>query len=206
MTHKSEALRTILPQKKGNDSLSSVVVLPDGLEFETQNPQEQVFLMLRQHAITNFGSVVSTVIWMIIPPLLVLFINAFNIDINAFIEIKASYIFAAFLTWYTIGITKIFMDFLDWYFNIYVITNERILDFDFNAFAYHKISEASLANIVDATQETIGFFPMLFNYGDVYVQTAGERREFDFHSVPEPAWTRDKIMDLRDLFVSKPKK
>jgi len=97
------------------------------------------------------------------------------------------------------------MGFLDWYFNIYLVTNERVIDFDFNAFAYHKISETGLENIVDATQETIGFFPMIFNYGDVYIQTAGERREFDFLAVTNPSWVRDKIMDLRDLVKETPK-
>ena len=97
------------------------------------------------------------------------------------------------------------MKFLDWYFNIYVITSERVIDFDFNPFAYHKISETNLNNIVDATQESIGFLPMLFNYGDIYIQTAGEKREFDFLAVSKPTWVRDKIMDLRDMIMKEPK-
>ena len=130
------------------------------------------------------------------------FINFNPLDLEF---IKTSYIMLIVLTWYTFILTYVFVRFLDWYFNIYLITNERVIDFDFNPFAYHKISEAGLESIVDATQEVIGFLPMLFGYGDIYVQTAGESREFDFLAVPNPGWVRDKIMDLREIVVKIPR-
>ncbi len=203
MTHKSENLNRILPEKK-DGIISSVVVLPDKLEFETQNPNERVFIMLRRHFITNFGWLFTFIISCLVPVLIYFLLNKVNINILEDLSLKRSYIDAILMMWYLFVLTNALMKFLDWYFNIYVITNERVIDFDFNPFAYHKISEASLDNIVDATQESIGFFPMLFNYGDVYIQTAGEKREFDFLSVSKPAWVRDKIMDLRDMIVKKP--
>ncbi|EKD99583.1 MAG: hypothetical protein ACD_22C00230G0007, partial [uncultured bacterium] len=36
----------------------------------------------------------------------------------------------------------------------------------------------------------------LFNYGDVTIQTAAERREFDFASVPNPSRVADILSDL----------
>lgn len=205
MTHKVENLNAILPEKK-DGVISSVIVLPEKLEFETQNPNERVYIMLRKHIVTNLGWVVSSFIMIFVPVGLLLLANDLKFDIySAFPVLKAGYIWTTVCFWYLVIFTNSLMKFLDWYFNMYVITNERIIDFDFNPFAYHKISEAGLDSIVDATQETIGFLPMFFNYGDVYVQTAGERREFDFLSVQNPAWVRDKIMDLRDLIVSKPK-
>jgi hypothetical protein len=205
MTHRAETLSSILPEKR-DGAISSTIVLPEKLEFETQNPNERVFIMLRKHLFTNLGWIVTSAISFLIPIVVLLLLNTSEVDIyGTFPFLKPSYVWCAVLIWYMLVITNGLMKFLDWYFNIYVITNERIIDFDFNPFAYHKISEAGLESIVDATQETIGFLPMLFNYGDVYIQTAGERREFDFLSVAHPAWVRDKIMDLRDLIVSKPK-
>lgn len=203
MTHKSETLNTILPEKK-NGTISSVIVLPDDMEFETQNPSERVYIMLRRHIFTNFGWIISTFFSSLAPIAFFIVLAYFKIDFIERFDLKPGYIFGAVVLWYLFVFTRSFMKFLDWYFNMYVITNERIIDFDFDPFAYHKISEAGLENIEDATQETIGFLPMLFNYGDVYIQTAAERREFDFHSVPNPSWLRDKIMDLRDLVVRNP--
>ncbi|MBN2015413.1 hypothetical protein JW766_01135 [Candidatus Dojkabacteria bacterium] len=204
MTHKAESLHTILPEKK-DGAISSVIILPEKLEFETQNPNERVYIMLRKHIITNFGWVVMTAISILIPIGVLIFLKAIDADIYESFSLTRGQVLSAIVMWYVLIITNAFMKFLDWYFNIYVITSERVIDFDFSPFAYHKISEAGLESIVDATQENIGFFPMLFNFGDVYVQTAGERREFDFLSVSKPAWVRDKIMDLRDLMVKKPK-
>jgi hypothetical protein len=204
LTHKAENLQAILPERK-ESTISSVVVLPENLEFETQNPNEQVYIMLRRHIITNFGWIVMSVFMLLLPLIVSAVLSMANIDLYQALPVKQSYVVGAVLLWYLFTITRSFMKFLDWYFNIYVVTNERVLDFDFSPFAYHKISEAGLESIEDATQENIGFFPMLFNYGDVYVQTAAQRREFDFTSVPKPAWVRDKIMDLRDMVVKNPK-
>jgi hypothetical protein len=204
MTHRIEPLHQIFPEKK-DSTISSVVVLPEKLEFETQNPNERVFILLRRHVITNLGWIFTLFVFSIIPVITFIILTVLEIDVVSELGLKQSYIFGVLVLWYMLVITNAFMKFLDWYFNIYVITNERILDFDFSPFAYHKISEAGLDSIVDATQENIGFFPMLFNYGDVYIQTAGEKREFDFNSVAKPSWVRDKIMDLRDLVVKEAK-
>jgi len=204
MTHRTETLNSILPEQK-DGTISSVVVLPERMEFETQNPNEQVYILLRRHIFSNIGWVLGNVILAVIPLVLFIILNWLSMDFLGDFSIKMSYILVAACIWYLFLITRSFMGFLDWYFNIYLVTNERVIDFDFNAFAYHKISETGLENIVDATQETIGFFPMIFNYGDVYIQTAGERREFDFLAVTNPSWVRDKIMDLRDLVKETPK-
>jgi len=199
MTHLNETINALLPEKKDN-ALSSVSIRPD-MRFETQNPNETVSILLRKHFITNIGWITKTILFAIIPIIFWIASAYFDFNVLHYDFMKLSYVILIHLVWYSLVFTISFMRFLDWYFNIYLITNERVIDFDFNPFAYHKIAEAGLESIVDATQEAIGFFPMLFNYGDVYVQTAGERREFDFRSVPNPGWVRDKIMDLRNVVI-----
>lgn len=204
MTHRAENLHTILPEKK-DGIISSVIVLPERLEFETQNPNERVFIMLRRHIVTNLGWIITSVFSVLIPLGINLLLKWFDIDIYEMLNLEEVYVLGVILIWYLLILTNSLMKFLDWYFNIYVITSERVMDFDFSPFAYHKISETSLNNIVDATQESIGFLPMLFNYGDIYIQTSGEKREFDFLAVSKPTWVRDKIMDLRDMIIKEPK-
>ncbi|MBU0975514.1 MAG: hypothetical protein ABIE03_07800 [Patescibacteria group bacterium] len=203
MTHKQERLKEILPEQR-DGTISSVIIMPDKLEFETQNPNERVFIMLRAHLANNLSWIITGIVFSTIPPVALYFLSLMQLNLDSTPFFRESYIVVALMLWYLLVFTSSFMKFLTWYFNIYVITSERVMDFDFNPFAYHKISEASLDNIVDATQESIGFLPMFFDYGDVYIQTAGERREFDFLSVPRPSWVRDKIMDLRDLMVRQP--
>ena len=67
---------------------------------------------------------------------------------------------------------------------------------DFYSFLYRKVSDAPLRNIEDITYDVKGYMAALFNYGDVTIQTAAERREFDFASVPNPSRVADILSDL----------
>ena len=89
--------------------------------------------------------------------------------------------------------------FIDWYFDIYLVTSERIIHSEFQILKGKTLSEAPLKNIQDVQQKIIGFFPSMFNYGDVIVQTAAEKGKFDFKSVPDPTWFMNVISDLAKL-------
>ena len=71
-------------------------------------------------------------------------------------------------------------------YNVGIVTNERILDVDFNMIIQKQVSGTSLAKVTDVTERTTGFVRSLFQFGDVYVQTAGEEQNIEFHAVPEP--------------------
>ena len=79
------------------------------------------------------------------------------------------------------------MNFLHWYYNIYIVTTQRVIDIDFIQLLYKKFSEARLDRIEDVTFTSSGFFAAVFNFGDVTIQTAGETREFAFDSIPKPS-------------------
>jgi len=59
-----------------------------------------------------------------------------------------------------------------------------------------SMSEIFLFRIQDTTSEVKGFFPSMFNYGDVFVQSAGEQERFLFHKVPDPYGIKDRLMDM----------
>ena len=79
--------------------------------------------------------------------------------------------------------------FLNWYrYNndIWVITNQRIIDSTkTNPFSL-KMSTADLVNIQDMTVERSGVLRTLFNFGDVICQTAADVQEFSIRGVPRP--------------------
>jgi hypothetical protein len=79
--------------------------------------------------------------------------------------------------------------FLNWYrYNndIWVITNQRIIDSTkTNPFSL-KMSTADLVNIQDMTVERSGILRTLFNFGDVVCQTAADLQEFSVRGIPRP--------------------
>jgi len=79
--------------------------------------------------------------------------------------------------------------FLNWYrYNndIWVITNQRIIDSaKTNPFSL-KMSTADLINIQDMTLERSGILRTLFNFGDVICQTAADVQEFSVRGIARP--------------------
>lgn len=89
-----------------------------------------------------------------------------------------------------------FFSFIDYYLDTWIITSERIINIEQKGFFSRVISEQRLFRIQDVTSEVQGFFPTIFRYGEVYVQTAGSKERFTFKEVPEPDQVRDMIIKL----------
>lgn len=202
---RNKEIKALLPQRSGG-TLSVMQVFPHDVSLAEQNKGEEIFILLRRHIFTNFVWVVLSIFAILFPPIIILLVSTVGDETLSvfplFESIPASQLLYLVLVWYSAIFTYMFTKFIDWFYNIYLITNERVLDYDYFPLVSYKISEARLDNIEDATQDSIGFFPALFHYGDVFVQTAGQSREFDFNAVPDPAWVRDKLMDLVDIKLS----
>ncbi|QQS20987.1 MAG: PH domain-containing protein [Candidatus Moraniibacteriota bacterium] len=89
-----------------------------------------------------------------------------------------------------------FLVWIDYYLDVWIITDRRIVNIEQNGLFVRHMSEVFLFRIQDATSEVGGFFPSILNFGDVYVQSAGERERFRFHKVPDPYGIKDTIMDM----------
>ncbi|MCD4761377.1 PH domain-containing protein [bacterium] len=89
-----------------------------------------------------------------------------------------------------------FFSFIDYYLDVWIITNERIIDIEQRGFFSRIIAEHKLFRVQDVTSEVHGFFPTILKYGDVHIQTAGVKQRFHFHQVPNPNEIRDKIIKL----------
>lgn len=91
-----------------------------------------------------------------------------------------------------------FFSFIDYYLDVWVITSERIIDVRQEGFFSRTVAELKLFQIQDVTSELKGFFKFIFRYGDVYVQTAGEKERFVFKQIPDPEEIRDIIIKLTE--------
>jgi len=87
-----------------------------------------------------------------------------------------------------------FFSFIDYYLDIWVITDERIIDIRQEGFFSRTISEQRLFRVQDVTSETQGFFRTVFKYGDVHIQTAATKQRFFFDDVSHPEGIRDLII------------
>jgi hypothetical protein len=91
-----------------------------------------------------------------------------------------------------------FLSFIDYYLDVWIITNRRIIDMEQNGLFSRTVSEEKIEMVQDITSEVKGFFPTVFSYGNVFIQTAGKLERFHFEQVPHPEAIRDLIIKLAD--------
>ncbi|HEX9804438.1 MAG TPA: PH domain-containing protein [Candidatus Dojkabacteria bacterium] len=172
---------------------ASLDVQPVHVHFETQNRGEVVFVKARAHPLVNFGWVFNTALLVFIPPIILAAAAFFDFEIDSIFSPLAEFFLIG--SFYAFVFTNAFFNFLDWYYDVYLVTNERIINIQFDPLKRHRITEAKLIDIEFVEETTIGLFQSLFGYGDVKASTAAKTNLFIFKAVPDPAWFRDTIMD-----------
>ncbi|MCX6765379.1 MAG: PH domain-containing protein [Candidatus Moranbacteria bacterium] len=90
-----------------------------------------------------------------------------------------------------------FFVWIDYYFDVWIITSERVVNIEQKGLFMRQVSELKFAKIQDVTAEVEGFFPTILNYGDVHIQTAGEEERFIFRQIPDPYGIKSIVMDLQ---------
>lgn len=76
--------------------------------------------------------------------------------------------------------------FYDYYLDVWVVTNERIIDIQLKGLFARTTSEARLYRVQDVTAQMKGIGATIFDYGTVSVQTAGATGRFIFEQMPDP--------------------
>lgn len=181
-------------------ALTSFALNPAGLRFETQEKEEKVILFLRQHIIVNLPWVALTIVLFLAPT--VIFPPLFR-AIHVSVNLPIGFFIVGTLFWYLATIGFALASFIGWFFNIYIVTNERIIDIDFYYLLYKKFSEAELNKIQDISYTSGGILATVFNFGNVNVETAGEAPNIDFDAVPHPERVVETIRSLTEMHEGK---
>ena len=167
----------------------SVNYLPKSLKFENQEDKEKVLLLLRRHPLTNIGWIIISVFGFMIPYIIE--------PLNLLSLLPDSYRFILVAFWFLLLFGYSLEKFLQWYFSVSVVTDERIVDFDFHHITFKQVTDANIDKIQDVTYKVSGVFGTFFNYGDILVQTASEIPNIEFLSVANPEIVADILQDLR---------
>lgn len=162
--------------------------------FETQNLDEEVIVFERAHFFTNVWLIIIVVILILVPPALELIPFGNNSPITISLSQETQFVLT--LSWYLFVVAYALQRFLLWYFNIYVITTKRVVDIDFFNLFYKQISSTTLDDIQDVTHTRGGVAQLIFDYGNVFIQTAGTVTNFEFHAIAKPNEIQKKLINL----------
>lgn len=169
--------------------LSPFGFLPKDVDFETRNKEEKVVLLLRRHPIVNLRWILITVL-MLLSPLVLSYFPILDF-------LPPNFKFVSVLGWYLITFAFAFESFLSWFFDVNIVTDERIVDIDFHSLIYKVVSETDLDKIQDVSFRVGSVVRTLFDYGDVFIQTASGFQNFEFLSVPHPDRVVKVLQELK---------
>lgn len=170
----------------------SYVIRPQNCRFEGQDPDEKILLLLRAHPITNIPWIVLALALFFFPFFLPKLLPFTGLDPNL---IPQTFQLIFLIINYLLLLVIVFEGFLHWYFNVYIVTDKNIVDVDFHSLLFKNIDVAPLRNIEDTSSSMGGLLNSVFNYGNVFIQTAGATKNIDFESIPTPHHVADFILD-----------
>jgi len=159
---------------------------------------EQILYVLRRHPITFVPQIFFLILFVILP-------------VSAFFGFR--YFFPEFFanetilvisvlgiaTFYLFFLLVFFIHFIDYYLDIWIVTNDRIVDIEQFGLFSRSISEVDLFRIQDVTSYVKGFFPTFFNYGDLHIKTASSNIEIVFKQIRDPNHVREHLIKLSDM-------
>jgi len=167
-------------EKITGNFFKSFIAKPENISLNIQDKDEKIVLVLRQHLITQLKDLFVLAAFVFLIPALLKF--------SGFMDALPTKFVGAFdIFWIVLTLGLIFKSFLMWFFNVYIITDERVIDVDFASVIDRNVSSAKIENIEDVTANTTGPLAAIFDYGTILIQTAGEKTEFEFEHIPQPA-------------------
>jgi uncharacterized membrane protein YdbT with pleckstrin-like domain len=152
---------------------------------------EEVIEIVHQYLLTYWPSI-FLVMFLILAPFFFLF-PLFSLGFWGIVIFLFSLI---------VGIIYGLRKFIIWYFNVFVITNQRIIDIDQRGFFDRIVSEAPYEKIQDVSYRIKGLIKTLFHYGNIQIQTAGSQVCLELKDIKEP----EKIQALIAMYQNERKK
>lgn len=173
---------------------STFCVNPIGISFVQQEPDEKILLFLRRHFITNVPWILVTSILILIPVFFLIF--TIGSQLSDALNLPVRYIVIFIIFYYLAVLSYAFVNFITWFYNVFLVTQKRIVDIDYHDIVIHNIAFTRLSLIQDVNYTQAGFIRSFFNYGNLFVQTAGAEVNFEGLSVPQPRRAAHIITDL----------
>lgn len=160
-----------------------------------REPDEKIIFFLRRHPIIIVGKILFFLLLAIVPLAFYVLIK----DANLLFfdnEIIISIVILMILTYYLFWVMLFYYTWLDYFLDIWIVTNSRIINIEQRGMFNRVVAEQKLFRIQDVMSEQKGVMSTLFNYGIIKVQTAGTEQTVEFEQVFNPQYIAQEIIKL----------
>ncbi len=162
---------------------------------------EKIVLKVHRHKLVLVFKSFFLILFVLLPPVLFWFGGQAGV-------IKGNQP-ALFLSVYSavllIGWMIFFIIWTDYYLDVLIVTDKRIIDIEQRGFFKREVSTVRLESIEDITINVSGVVATFLDYGTLKLQTAAENREFIIYDVPHPNQIKSTIYELQNKQIQAPK-
>ncbi|MDZ7726474.1 MAG: PH domain-containing protein [Candidatus Campbellbacteria bacterium] len=164
---------------------------------------EKIDMVIRKHWFVLVSRIFSLFLLLFLPLVVYYLINflmgAWGTEnqLSMFDSIDGAYLLLGLILWFFFIWIWAFIIWTDYYLDVWIITNERILDIEQHGFFRREISTFRAERIQDVTIEVHGVISTFLNFGTIHVQTAGENRYFEMKGAPAPTHLKQVINSLQ---------
>ena len=164
------------------------------------HPDEKMILKVRRHKLVLIFETLFLVSFIILPPLM-FFIVEQNISIKGndmalFFSVYSAILLIAWIAFFIIW--------TNYYLDILIVTNKRVIDIEQKGFFHREVSTLRLDNIQDISVNISGFLATLLDLGTIKIQSAGESPEFIIRDIPRPNRVKATIYELHNKMIELP--
>lgn len=166
-----ETVKKLVKEGFSQPPWRSLTACPPKTKFEAQNDKEQILLLMRRHPVTN--------LWWIVLAAMLSGVPLFWDEFPLVASVTALTRLALGVFWYLGLMFFVVQNILLWFYNVYIVTDERVIDVDFFGLLYKNVNVTQIRKIEDVSYSQVGMMSSMFNYGNVIIQTAAEQRSED---------------------------
>jgi uncharacterized membrane protein YdbT with pleckstrin-like domain len=162
-----------------------------------QVPAEEVVHILRRHPFTILATIVGYGVIIAFPFVMSWYLGMYQSELLAdplFQPLIILGVSAVFL----VGWMMLFLSFIDYYLDIWIVTTKRILNIEQTGLFARVVSEVRLHRVQDVTSSIRGFWATMLNFGQLDVQTAGDRLIISFEQIPNPTKISKSVLELSE--------
>ncbi len=167
----------------------------------TLHAGEKILLICRRHWLPIAGEAVSLAFAAFLPFLLLIASQILPASMQALINQESAALFLLIASWLLIIWMLFFVAWTNYYLDILILTDKRIIDINQIGLFARDISELRLEKIQDLKIEIIGFIPSLLNFGSLTIQTAGESSEFSIRNIHDPNAIKNLIAERHEALI-----
>jgi hypothetical protein len=152
---------------------------------------EYLVSVMRKHWFILFLQIFPFKVLFLIPLGALAFIPAVNMSD---VEIATIVFFSSL--WMLILLMIIFTIWTNYFLDIWVVTNRRIMDIEQKTIFNREVKTLRMETVQDVQTDKVGIFEEFLNFGTIRVQTAGTGgTDAKIVGIPKPNYERDVIME-----------